>query len=76
MVPGDGDKWTPTEENGGIRDVPMVKSTTSSRYSVFRQRIPEYDLKQVRHYFQFKTRLEGMELCLEQLERDIHRKEV
>lgn len=54
----------------------MVKSTTSSRYSVFEQRIPDYDLKQVRHYFQYKTRLEGMELCLWQLNRDIHAKEV
>ena len=31
----------------GEREVPMVHSTTSSHYSVFRQRIPEYDLKEV-----------------------------
>ena len=54
----------------------MVKSTTSSHYSIFRQRIPDYDLKQVRHYIQFKNRLAGMELCLEQLKRDTKRKEV
>lgn len=57
-------------------DIKVVKSTTSSHYSVFRQRIPEYDLKDVRNYLQFKTRLEGMELCLEQLKRDANRKEV
>lgn len=66
-----GKEWTPVE-----RDIPMVKSTTSSHYSVFAQRIPDYDLKQVRHYLQFRTRLEGMELCLEQLKRDRNRKEV
>lgn len=54
----------------------MVHSTTSSHYSIFRQRIPDYDLKLVRHYFQFKNRLEGMELCLEQVKRDVHHKEV
>ena len=63
--------WTPK-----IRDIPMVKSTTSSHYSIFRQRIPDYDLKQVRHYLQFKTRLEGMELCLEWLKRNVQMKEV
>lgn len=63
--------WTPE-----IRDIPMVKSTTSSHYSIFRQRVPEYDLRYVRHYLQFKNRLIGMEFALEQLERDIHRKEV
>ena len=54
----------------------MVKSTTSSHYSVFAQRIPDYDLKYVRNYLQFKTRLEGMELCLDGLNRDMHSKEV
>lgn len=56
--------------------IPMVKSTTSSHYSVFAQRIPDYDLKYVRNYLQFKTRLEGMELCLDGLNRDMHSKEV
>ena len=65
------EEWTPTES-----DIPMVKSTTSSHYSVFSQRIPDYDLRYVRNYIQFKTRLEGMELCLLQLKRDIWRKEV
>ncbi len=73
---GETGEWTPTEENGGIRDIPMVHSTTSSHYSIFRQRIPDYDLKLVRHYLQFKNRLEGMELCLEQVKRDVHHKEV
>lgn len=54
----------------------MVHSTTSSHYSIFRQRVPDYDLKLVRHYLQFKNRLEGMELCLEQVKRDVHHKEV
>lgn len=63
--------WTPDE-----RDIPMVHSTTSSHYSIFRQRIPDYDLKLVRHYLQFKNRLQGMELCLEQVRRDVHHKEV
>lgn len=54
----------------------MVKSTSSSRYSVFEQAIPDKDLKKVRHYLQFKTRLEGMELFLEQLKRDANRKEI
>ena len=70
-VPTRRGEWTPVE-----RDIPMVKSTTSSHYSVFRQRIPDYELKYVRNYIQFKTRLEGMELCLKQLKRDIWRKEV
>lgn len=74
------DYWHPEQEdedgNTGIRDIPMVKSTTSSHFSVFRQRIPDYELKYVRNYIQFKTRLEGMELCLKQLKRDIWRKEV
>ena len=65
------DTWTPDE-----RDIPMVHSTTSSHYSIFRQRVPDYDLKLVRHYLQFKNRLEGMELCLEQVKRDLHHKEV
>ena len=69
--PASLDEWEP--ETGDVR---IEKSTTSSRYSVFEQRVPDYDLKQVRHYFQFKTRLEGMELCLEQLRRDINRKEI
>ena len=63
--------WEPVEG-----DIPMVHSTTSSHYSIFRQRIPDYDLKLVRHYLQFKNRLEGMELCLEQVKRDVHHKEV
>ena len=63
--------WSP--ETG---DIPMVHSTTSSHYSIFRQRVPDYDLKLVRHYLQFKNRLEGMELCLEQVKRDVHHKEV
>ena len=63
--------WTPV-----VDDIPMVHSTTSSHYSIFRQRIPDYDLKLVRHYLQFKNRLEGMELCLEQVKRDVHHKEV
>lgn len=80
-VPASPGTWHPEEkdEDGnfkGIRDIPMVKSTTSSHYSIFRQRVPEYDLKYVRNYLQFKNRLIGMELSLEQLERDIHRKEV
>ena len=54
----------------------MVHSTTSSHWSVFRQRIPEYELKQVRHWVQFKNRLDGMELCLENLDRNIWMKEV
>ena len=74
-VSGSGE-WSPTAANNGIRDIPMVHSTTSSHYSIFRQRIPEYELKQVRHYLQFKNRLEGMELCLEQLKRNVHMKEV
>ena len=61
--------WTPV-----VDDIPMVHSTT--HYSIFRQRIPDYDLKLVRHYLQFKNRLEGMELCLEQVKRDVHHKEV
>ena len=65
------EEWTPQ-----IYDIPVAKSTTSSHYSVFRQRIPEYDLKQVRHYFQFKNRLEGMELFLEDWKRNVYRKEV
>lgn len=56
--------------------IDMVQSTTSSHYSVFRQRIPDYDLKEVRHYLQFKTRLEGMELMLEILGRNINLKEI
>lgn len=64
--------WTPVV----VDDIPMVHSTTSSHYSIFRQRIPDYDLKLVRHYLQFKNRLEGMELCLEQVKRDVHHKEV
>lgn len=56
-------------------DILMVKSTTSSHYSIFRQRIPEYDLKQVRHYLQFKNRLEGMEICLDWINRSIAMKE-
>ena len=54
----------------------MVHSTTSSHWSVFRQRIPEYELRQVRHWVQFKNRLDGMELCLENLDRNIWMKEV
>jgi len=73
---GETGEWTPTEENGGIRDIPMVHSTTSSHYSIFSQRIPDYDLKLVRHYLQFKNRLQGMELCLEQVKRDVHHKQV
>ena len=71
VVPTEPGVWTPV-----IRDIPMVKSTTSSHYSIFRQRIPDYDLKQVRHYLQFKNRLEGMELCLWELNRSIYLKEV
>ena len=63
--------WEPV-----VRDIPMVHSTTSSHYSIFRQRVPDYDLKLVRHYLQFKNRLEGMELCLEQVKRDVYHKEV
>lgn len=54
----------------------IPKSTTSSRLSVFVQRIPDYDLRQVRHYLQFKTRLEGMELCLADLKRNLALKEL
>lgn len=77
----DSDYWHPEEldDEGnpkGIRDIPMVHSTTSSHYSIFRQRVPDYDLKLVRHYLQFKNRLEGMELCLEELRRNVHHKEV
>lgn len=53
------EEWSPE-----VRDVPMVHSTTSSEYSVFEQRIPDYELKDVRNYLQFKTRLEGMNRCL------------
>lgn len=70
-VTGNLGAWTPE-----MRDIPMVRSTTSSHYSIFRQRVPEYDLKEVRHYFQFKNRLEGMELCLKNLKMDVYRKEV
>ena len=71
-VPTSGrETWEPVEG-----DIPMVHSTTSSHYSIFRQRIPDYDLKLVRHYLQFKNRLEGMELYLEQVKRDVHHKEV
>lgn len=63
--------WEPV-----VRDIPMVHSTTSSHYSIFRQRVPDYDLKLVRHYLQFKNRLEGMELCLDQVKKDVHHKEV
>ena len=48
----------------------MVHSTTSSEYSVFEQRIPDYELKDVRNYLQFKTRLEGMNRCLVSLKRN------
>jgi hypothetical protein len=79
-VPASPGTWHPeeTDEDGdtGIRDIPMVKSTTSSHYSIFRQRIPEYDLKQVRHYLQFKNRLAGMELELGILKRNVYRKEI
>lgn len=57
-------------------DVSMVHSTTSSHYSVFRQRIPDHDLKHVRNYIQFKNRLEGMELMLDVLKRSAQLKEV
>ena len=75
------DYWHPDEldEDGnpkGIRDIPMVHSTTSAHYSVFIQQIPEEDLDDVRNYFQFKTRLEGMEICLVDLQRNVYRKEV
>lgn len=63
--------WTPTE---GIVSVPI--STTSSEISVFDQYIPDSDLENVRQYLQFRTRLEGMEPCLERLNRDVFRKEV
>ena len=48
----ESEPWTPK-----VGDVTMVHSTSSSHYSIFRQRIPDYDLKQVRHYLQFKNRL-------------------
>lgn len=70
-APNSNDVWTPEE-----RDVPMVKSTTSSRYSIFEQRVPDYDLKQARHYLQFKNRLAGMELSLSHLDKNIKLKEV
>jgi hypothetical protein len=57
-------------------DVSMVHSTTSSRYSVFDQEIPDHELKDVRNYIQFKNRLQGMELFLKIIERCIYRKEV
>lgn len=45
-IPTSGrETWEPVEG-----DIPMVHSTTSSHYSIFRQRIPDYDLKLVRHY--------------------------
>ena len=80
-VPASPGTWHPEEkdEDGnfkGIRDIPMVKSTTSSHYSIFRQRIPEYDLKYVRNYLQFKNRLQGMELELGILKRNVYLKEV
>ena len=70
-IPSTREIWEPVEY-----DIPMVHSTTSSHYSIFRQRVPDYDLKLVRHYLQFKNRLEGMELCFEQVKRDVHHKEV
>ena len=70
-IPTTRKPWEPVEY-----DIPMVHSTTSSHYSIFRQRIPDYDLNLVRHYLQFKNRLEGMEICLEQVMRDVHHKEV
>lgn len=57
-------------------NIHVVKSTTSSHYSVFRQRIPGYDLRYVRNYVQFKNRLDGMELYLDYIKRDIERKEI
>ena len=57
-------------------NIPMVTSTTSSHYSVFRQRIPDYELKYAKNYVQFKNRLDGMELYLKYLEKDIWMKEV
>ena len=64
------------DSNSHVGQIPMVKSTTSSHWSVFAQRIPDYDLRYVRNYLQFKTRLEGMELFLEYLERNIKSKEI
>ncbi len=64
-------EWQPV-----VREVPVAKSTTSSHWSVFMQRIPNHDFKNVRNYVQFKTRLKGMELCLVQLKRDVYGKEV
>ena len=69
-APSSRSEWTPV-----VGEIPVVKSTTSSVVSVFKQEIPDHDLEQVRHYLQFKTRLEGMDLCLKHLKRDAHRKE-
>ena len=71
-----GDRTSTEEWEPVVKDIPMVKSTTSSHYSIFEQMIPEYDLYYVRNYFQFKTRLEGMELCLADLKRNVWRKEI
>ena len=71
--------WTstiPTDENGEPTGPTMVHSTTSAKYSVFEQRIPDYELKDVRNYFQFKNRLEGMELFLDLIGKEVWRKEV
>lgn len=62
--------------NAVERDVPMVKSTTSSQYSIFEQYIPDADLANVRQYLQFRTRLRGMDVCMEQLDQMVHAKEV
>ena len=77
FLPGNHSENRPTMWKNPIQaNIPMVTSTTSSHYSVFRQRIPDYELKYAKNYVQFKNRLDGMELYLKYLEKDIWMKEV
>ena len=77
FLPGKHSVNEPTIWKNPIQaNIPMVTSTTSSHYSVFRQRIPDYELKYAKNYVQFKNRLDGMELYLKYLEKDIWMKEV
>lgn len=77
FLPGRHSVTEPTIWKNPIQaNIPMVISTTSSHYSVFRQRIPDYELKYAKNYVQFKNRLDGMELYLKYLEKDIWMKEV
>lgn len=64
--PSDPGVWTSVEG-----EVSIPTSTTSARISVFRQAIPDEELRYVRNYVQFQTRLEGMELFQGWLESDL-----